>query len=129
MEFDEVKHQDPATKTYLGSPSLLRLANGDLLATHDYFGPSSPKNAQGEEHLTSVYRSSDEGHTWINMTHICGAFWSGLFEHRGSVYLLGVSCQYGSIVVHRSDDGGNTWTHPLDERSGLLFKGGPLGRL
>jgi hypothetical protein len=28
--------QDPATRIYLGSPSLVRLPSGDLLATHDY---------------------------------------------------------------------------------------------
>ena len=59
------------------------------------------------------------------MTHIAGAFWSSLFVHRGAVYLLGASQQYGSIVIRRSEDGGNTWTHPADESSGLLFRGGP----
>jgi hypothetical protein len=126
MQFSEIKSQDAATKTYLGSPSLIRLKDGDLLATHDYFGPGCPRNYEGEEHLTSVYRSSDEGKSWSNVTHISGAFWSNLFEHRGSIYLLGTSQQYGSIVIRRSEDSGNTWTHPMDERSGLLFRGGSL---
>ena len=124
MRFDEIKYQDPATKTYLGSPSVIRLNNGDLLATHDYFGKGCPKNHEGEEHLTSVYRSSDDGRTWINVTHIANAFWSNLFRHKGAIYLLGASQQYGSIVIRRSDDNGNTWTHPKDEKSGLLFRGG-----
>jgi len=125
MEYVEVKFQDPATKAYLGSPSLLKLDNGDLLATHDYFGPGCPRNHEDEEHLTSVYRSSDGGDTWTNVTHIAGAFWSNLFLHRGAIYLLGASQQYGSIVIRRSDDGGNTWTHPKDGKHGLLFRGGP----
>ena len=125
MHFNEVKFQDPRTKTYLGSPSILRLPDGGLLATHDYFGPGCPKNHEGEEHLTSVYRSYDEGTSWHNLTHISGAFWSSLFEHRGAIYLLGTSAQYGHIVIRLSEDGGCTWTHPLDERSGLLFRGGP----
>jgi len=125
MEFNEVKFQDPATKTYLGSPSIIRLDNGDLLATHDYFGPGCPKNHEAEEHLTSVYRSADDGKTWTNVTHIAGAFWSNLFEHGGCIYLLGTSQQYGSIVIRRSEDDGNTWTHPRDRKSGLLFEGGP----
>lgn len=124
--FDQVKFQDAATKTYLGSPSLIRLDDGDLLATHDYFGPGCPRNHEAEEHLTSVYRSADEGQTWVNVTHIAGAFWSSLFRHRGCVYLLGTSQQYGSIVIRRSEDNGNTWTHPRDSKSGLLFKGGPF---
>jgi hypothetical protein len=126
MNFNEIKYQDPATKTYLGSPSIIRLDNGDLLATHDYFGTGCPRNHEDEEHLTSVYRSSNEGRTWINVTHIANAFWSNLFKHKGSVYLLGASQQYGSIVIRRSEDNGNTWTHPKDEKSGLLFRGGPF---
>ena len=124
MWISQIKCQDAATKCYLGSPSIVRLPDGRLLATHDYFGPGCPLNHEGEEHLTSVYRSADDGRTWENVTHIAGAFWSNLFVHRGDVYLLGTSQQYGSIVVRRSADGGNTWSHPADERSGLLFRGG-----
>ena len=124
MEFNQLRWQNPATKTYLGSPSLIRLPDGALLATHDYFGPGAPLNHEGEEHLTSVYRSDDDGGHWCEVTHIANAYWSTLFVHRGAVYLLGCSQQYGSIVVRRSNDGGHTWTHPADTRTGLLFKGG-----
>lgn len=126
MQLNALRIQDPATKTYLGSPCIVRLDNGDLLVTHDYFGPGCPRNHEGEEHLTSVYRSSDDGFTWTNVTHISDAYWSSLFTLNGSVYLLGTSQQYGSIVIRRSEDGGNTWTHPGDEHSGLLFRGGPF---
>lgn len=120
----EVAYQDPLTQTYLGSPSLVRLPDGDLIATHDYFGPGAPLSHEGEEFLTTVYRSRDDGRTWIRVTHIAGAFWSGLFLHEGSLYLLGTSQGNGSIVIRRSEDGGHTWTRPHDERSGLLFRGG-----
>ena len=60
------------------------------------------------------------------MTHIANAFWSTLFLHRGAVYLLGTSQQYGSVVIRKSEDGGNTWTHPKDGNTGLLLKGGPF---
>ena len=124
MIFTELRFQDPATKTYLGSPSIVRLGNGDLLATHDYFGPGCPRNHENEEHLTSVYRSADDGETWRNVTHIANAYWSNLFILDDAVYLLGTSQQYGSIVIRRSEDGGNTWTHPADGKSGWLFPGG-----
>ena len=88
MNFNEVKFQDARTKTYLGSPSIVRLEDGDLLVTHDYFGPGCPKNHESEEHLTSVYRSSDNGMTWVNLTHIANAYWSSLFIHNGSLLLM-----------------------------------------
>ena len=84
-----------------------------------------PVNHEGEEHLTSVYRSCDDGRTWRSVTHIANAFWSSLFMLGGAVYLIGATQQYGSIVIRRSEDSGNTWTHPGDSRSGLLFRGGP----
>ncbi len=124
MHTSVIKYQAEKTKTYLGSPSILRLPDGVLLATHDYFGAGCPRTHEGEEGLTSVYRSEDDGLTWFNITHIMNAFWGNLFLHQGSVYWLGISQQYGSVLIRRSDDGGFTWTHPKDENTGLLFKGG-----
>lgn len=121
----EVRYQDRATQTYLGSPSIVRLPDGSLVATHDYFGKGSPKDFEGRETLTSVYRSDDNGQSWACVTHITRAFWSSLFVHRGDLYLFGTTGDFGHIVIRRSGDGGCTWTNALDEESGLLFRGGP----
>ena len=120
-----VHYLDARTCTYLGSPTLLRLADGALLVCHDYFGPGSPHNPYAMEFLTSVYRSEDEGRTWIEINHLPGAYWVSLFEHNGAAYLLGCSAEYGAIVIWCSADGGYTWSRPLDENSGLLFSAGP----
>ena len=121
----ELRHQPERTRTYLGSPSLVRAPDGALVASHDYFGPGCPRNHEGEEALTSVYRSVDDGRSWRCITHVMNCYWSSLFTLADSLYLLGVSQQYGSILIRRSDDGGFTWTHPEDENSGLLAAGGP----
>ena len=126
MHWSEVKFQPERSRTFLGSPSIVRLPDGALLATHDYFGPGCPRNHEAEESLTSVYRSEDDGATWQNITQIMNCYWSTLFLHHGGIYILGTSQQYGSIMIRRSDDGGFTWTHPADERTGLLFRGGPF---
>jgi hypothetical protein len=125
MQGHEIKYQPEQARSFLGSPALVRLPDGALLAAHDYFGPGCPRNHEAEESLTSIYRSEDEGQTWQNITHMLNCYWSVLFLNQGSVYILGTSQQYGSIVIRRSDDGGFTWTHPADEQQGILFRGGP----
>ncbi|MBT3378337.1 MAG: exo-alpha-sialidase [Lentisphaerae bacterium] len=124
MIYSEVKYQPERSCTFLGSPSVVRLPDGALLATHDYFGPGCPRNHENEESLISVYRSEDDGQSWQNITHIMNAYWSTLFVHAGAVYLFGTTQQYGSIVIRRSTDGGFRWTHPVDGKSGQLFSGG-----
>ena len=123
-----VKYQPERSRAYLGSPSVVRLPDGALIVTHDYYGTGCPRNHEAEESLTSVYRSEDDGSTWVNITHIMNCYWSTLFLHEGALYILGTSQQYGSIFIRRSDDGGFTWTHPADEETGILFRGGVLSR-
>ncbi|MBL8117004.1 MAG: exo-alpha-sialidase [Anaerolineae bacterium] len=122
----QVKYQPERTRTFLGSPSVIRLPDGALIVSHDYFGKGCPRNHENEESLTSIYRSEDNGSSWQNITHIMNCYWSTLFVHNGSLYILGCSQQYGSIFIRRSDDGGFTWTHPQDEKTGILFRGSPF---
>jgi hypothetical protein len=127
MDFNALRYQDARTGTYLGSPSLVSLPDGTLVAIHDYFGPGAPSRlgVRDSYHLISVYRSEDGGETWRNVTHITGAFWTSVHVIGDALYTLGASHQYGHIVIRRSTDGGRTWTHPVDERSGILFRAGP----
>jgi len=125
MQWSQIKFHPERALSYLGSPSIVRLPDGALLASHDYFGLAGcPKNHESEESLTSIYRSEDDGASWLNITHIMNCYWSSLFLHGGALYIFGTSQQYGSIVIRRSEDGGFTWTHPQDEASGLLVRGG-----
>ncbi|WP_176706004.1 sialidase family protein [Paenibacillus hemerocallicola] len=121
----EIRYQDRATQTFLGSPSIVRLPGGTLVASHDYFGKGSPKDYEGRETLTSIYHSYDAGLSWTCVTQLARAFWSSLFLHRGELFLLGTTGDFGHIVIRKSEDDGFTWTQALDESSGLLFRGGP----
>jgi len=124
LEYVVAQSPDPDC-IYLGSPSIARLPEGSLVVSHDFFGPGSPEDEYGREYRTQIFRSSDEGAHWECVAEINGAFWSGLFMHRGALYLLGSSAHYGDIVIRRSSDGGRRWTEPKDRGSGLLFSGGP----
>ncbi|HSI09354.1 MAG TPA: sialidase family protein [Rariglobus sp.] len=98
------------------------------MASHDVFGPGTTEHSSA---VTFVYRSEDRGTTWRNVARIEPAFWSNLFVHEGTLYLLGTTHHHGLVVIRRSDDGGFTWTEPKDEASGLLtvnghFHTGPM---
>src|SRR5690606_10897233 len=86
-----VKYQDPASQIYLGSPSLVQLGNGHLLASHDYFGPNRTHDELGRSNRTTVYLSTDKGLNWKRLKDIDGIYWATLFIHRDAVYLLGTS--------------------------------------
>jgi hypothetical protein len=109
-----VAHSLASSGQYLGSPSLALLPDGQLVASHDFFGPGSTGDT------IHVYGSRDRGATWQRKAEIEGGFWSSLFVHRGVLYLMGTSRQDGWLVIRRSTDGGYTWTEPRDAATGLL---------
>ena len=97
---------------YLCSPSLLRLPDGALLASMDLYAGGTPQN------LTLIFRSDDDGATWHHHCELFPAFWTKLFLHRGAVYALACSTEYGDLLIGRSDDGGRTFGAPT-----VLFRG------
>lgn len=108
----------PATSgIYIGSPSIVILANGHYLASHDEFGPQSSEHSQA---ITKVFESRDRGVSWTNIARLTGQFWSTLFAHGGSLYILGTDKHHGNAIIRRSADQGRSWTSPTDSASGLL---------
>lgn len=102
--------EDPIKKK-VASPSIVILANGDYLISHDY------------NRGTSVHLSKDRGKTWKELSRVSPLIWANLFEHQGQVYLMGTTKGWGHIVIYRSKDGGKTWSVPVDENTGILAKG------
>jgi hypothetical protein len=100
---------------YIGSPSIVRLPDGSLLAGHDLFGP-------GPQSLTRLFRSADRGRTWRWQTDLVPAFWGKLFLHRGAVYLLATRTEYGDLLLYHSVDGGATWGSPAVIAAGPYHK-------
>ena len=91
---------------FLCSPSIVRLPSGALLSSCDVFGPATPQN------LTLIFRSDDGGNTWRHVCELMPCFWGRLFYHRGSLYMLATSTEYGDLIIGKSDDEGETWSVP-----------------
>jgi hypothetical protein len=115
---DYLHREDPVYEQkgqYVGSPSLARLDDGRLVASHDLFGP-------GSSDFTRVFISADGGRTWRHASDVQPAFWGKLFTHRGKLYLLACSKPSGDLLLHPSPDGGATWGKPVVLARGKFHK-------
>ncbi len=115
-----IAHSPKSSQIYLGSPGICVLPDGAYLAKHDEFGPASTEKTRA---ITRVYRSTDKGSSWEQISRVEDLFWASIFSHRGAVYLMGTSAshRHGYAVIRRSTDGGRTWTKARDGDSGQLF--------
>jgi hypothetical protein len=104
-----IDHHPASTRQYIGSPSIAILPNGEYVASHDFFGPGS---SQSTSAVTRIFRSRDRGQSWSKTAEFQDQFWSNLFVHRGALYLMGTTFEYGRIVIRQSRDGGLTWSGP-----------------
>lgn len=104
-----IDHQPAATRQYIGSPSIAILPDGVYVASHDYFGAGSTESTSA---VTRIFRSADRGKTWRKTGELQDQFWSNLFVHRGRLYLMGTTSEYGRVVIRASSDGGITWSDP-----------------
>ncbi|NHN30300.1 sialidase family protein [Paenibacillus agricola] len=117
-------HPDDYTYDFSGrspaSPSIVKLPNGTLLASHDVFWGLYGQN------LSKVFRSLDGGRSWTFLCDLFPCYWGKLFLHRGALYMLGTSTEYGALLIGRSDDGGMTWSAPTELlTAGSRKEGGP----
>ncbi len=88
------------------SPCLCRHSDGHLLVSMDVFDGAAPQN------LTLIFRSDDNGKSWYHYSELFPCFWGTLFCHRGDVYMLSVSTEYGDVLIGRSEDGGKNFGTP-----------------
>lgn len=91
---------------YLCSPSMVRLPGGALLSSMDLFAGGTPQN------LSLIFRSDDNGETWHYVSELYPCFWGKLFLHKGDVYMLACSTEYGDLLIGKSTDEGKTFGAP-----------------
>lgn len=106
---------------YLCSPSLVRHPDGYLLSSTDVYASAYPQN------LTLIFRSDDEGKTWHYVSELMPCFWGKLFVHRGELYMLSCSTEYGDLLIGRSTDGGKSFSAPVTLLRGSNGKNGECG--
>ncbi len=102
----------------LCSPSLLKLPSGKLLASMDVYKGRGPNN------LSLLFKSTDRGETWQYICDIYPLFWGKLFLHKDRLYMIGVSAEFGDMVIGASDDEGESWTAPVHLFAGACTVGG-----
>ncbi len=113
-----INYLHPEDKQYefsgncLCSPSIVRTSSGRLLAGMDVFACKSGQNT------TILFYSDDNGKSWNYLTDLHPFYWANMFMHKGSVYAIGQTQEYGDLYIVRSDDNGETWSDPS-----LLFYG------
>lgn len=105
----------------LCSPSIVRHPDGHLLASMDVFSGGYPQN------LTLIFRSDDNGKTWHYQCELMPCFWGKLFVHKGILYMLSVSTEYGDLLIGKSEDGGETFSAPITLLRGSNGKNGNPG--
>lgn len=106
---------------YLCSPSMVRHPDGYLLASMDLFAGSHPQN------LTLIFRSDDEGESWHYVSELMPCFWGKMFIHKGELYMLSCSTEYGDLLIGKSVDGGKSFSAPVVLLRGANGKNGSSG--
>ncbi|QHI69425.1 hypothetical protein [Tichowtungia aerotolerans] len=120
-----------APRVFISDPEILVLSNGTYLAAHALAGRSSNSDDSGK---TTVFRSTDKGSSWTELTTIHGILRGSLVEYGGAVYLLGsLNDDGGGVVICKSTDQGDTWSRSATFAiSGLATPNNPVvfnGRL
>jgi hypothetical protein len=80
---------------FIGSPSIVILEDGTYLASEDPYE-------------TRVFRSTDRGQSWAQVSTIHNLTWATVFTHGGLVYIMGTNRE-GNNVVRHSTNQGNSW--------------------
>ncbi|CAF4141450.1 unnamed protein product [Rotaria magnacalcarata] len=120
LDLNEIVYHDEPSRIYLGSPSIIRLSSGRLVASHDFFGAgyiSQPRNV-------SIYTSDDNGETWSFISYIKHSYWTTLAVYNGLIYAIGTnSDSNANVIIHRSNDNGSSWIYNGNDDGVILFHG------
>ena len=84
-------------------------------------------NHKDSQNLTLIFRSDDEGETWHYVSELMPSFWGKMFIHKGELYMLSCSTEYGDLLIGKSTDGGKSFCAPVCLLRGSNGKNGHDG--
>ncbi len=102
---------------YLGTPGIIKLQSGRLIATVDFFGPGV-KDLPGikgqlpnSENIVKakIFTSDDDGKTWTHRLDY-PFYHARPFAAGSAIYILG---HCGDLMILKSEDEGETWSEPV----------------
>jgi len=84
---------------FVGSPSILRMDDGEWIASFDVKIDSTGTTATAWE--TQIWSSKDRGITWQRRTSIRNLTWGSLFTVNKEIYIIGAGNQNTRIVISK----------------------------
>lgn len=114
----------PSPDLITDDPCLIRLPDGDLLATWTFRGTHGPWKTANPQRF-QLARSGDDGRTWRRLNPL-EINMGQPFLHQGRLYLLGNGLRRRDIIIGASDDGGESWT-PFQTVAHGYFWNAPTG--
>lgn len=107
---------DPAGR-FFGSPSVVKLENGDIIVSHDIFAEPAPNRfntdfsdrAAYDVSITKIYKSEDNGRTFKYLSDIHCCTFGKLFSFKNKLYIVGLFSSDGAVLAD---------PYNLDERNG-----------
>ena len=105
----------PARAVCVGSPDILRLPSGRLIASMELWlkrPTSSDEGGIDYPNHCKVKASDDGGETWSQIS-TNGITWGSLFYVKDALYMIGNDPLKRDIRITRSPDEGNTWPKPV----------------
>jgi len=106
---------DPAKAVCVGSPDIIRLPSGRLIASMELWLKRPTSGDEGGidyPHHCKIKASEDGGRTWTQIS-ANGITWGSLFFVKDALHMIGNDPHKRDIRIIRSADGGQTWSEPV----------------
>lgn len=107
--------EDPAKAICVGSPDIIQLASGRLIASMELWLKRPTSGDEGGidyPHHCKIKASDDGGETWKQIS-TNGITWGSLFFVKDALHMIGNDPHKRDIRITRSPDGGETWSDPV----------------